>query len=656
MRLGSLAGKNQVWRVFSGLGFTILVSILLSSCGTAGGAPSSGSPPPPPVTVAISPARATIFLGDEQQMNASVTGTSNSAVTWSVNGVSGGNATTGTITASGLYTAPSVLPSSPGITITAASQAQPSASGTASITLESNVQVTVSPSGATVATGARQPFSAQVTGSGNPSLFVNWSLTGPSCASGCGTLAISANTAVYTAPATVPSPATVSIIATSVADPSKSATATVTITPSQTCSPAVAISPSTTSLALGAQQSFSASVCISANQSVTWTISGSGCNATNCGTVAPTGANTATYTAPASLPPSNPLTLVATSVADPSQSASASITITSSCSPAISISPSAGTVALGQEQAFTATVCFTTDQSVDWSVTGSGCSGTNCGTISSTGANTATYTAPASLPPSNPVTLVATSVADSSQSATATVTVVSGVSLTLAPLGADVATGQRTTLTPSVQGTSNTAVTWTVDGVANGNASVGEICVAGSNPCSPPSGPLSGTVEYMAPAAVPSPAGVYVVATSSADSSQSATAEMTIIGHLVLNVWPASSIVAPSGTVEFQAQVVGSENTGDSLTLQVFVLVSISPTNKIVIGPVPEPAVVGSTAVISREPATGWLGERVITSGGPSGGTATSGRLLDWVSSGFCAWMLKVPEEATSAGPMVTVH
>ncbi|HVB35418.1 MAG TPA: hypothetical protein VNJ52_13755 [Patescibacteria group bacterium] len=564
MRLGSLK-QAKGYRVVHAILLAMFVALVLSRCGTAGGSPSSNPPPPPPtITVSVSPATAAIFLGNQQQMTASVTGTSNAAVTWSVNGVSGGDSTTGTITPGGLYTAPSTLPSSANVTITATSQADSAVAGTAAITIESGVQVTISPTSATVTAGASQQFIAQVTGSGSPSTAVNWSLTGGACAAGCGTLTTSGNTATYTAPATVPAPATVSVVGVSVADPSKSATADVTITSGQTCSPAVSVSPAAASVALGAQQSFSASVCFSTNQNVTWTISGSGCTGANCGTVNSTTGNTAIYTAPASQPPANPVTLIATSAADASQSGSASITITSSCSPAVSISPSAATVALGQQQSFTASVCSSTNQSVNWSVTGSGCSGTACGTVSSTGANTATYTAPASLPPASPVTLVATSAADPSQSASAAITVVSGISVTLAPIAAEVALNRRTTLTPTVEGSSDTAVTWTVNGVANGNATVGEICVAGSNPCAAPGGALPGAVEYLAPASLPSPAGVYVVATSDADPSRGATAEMTVVGHLVLGVWPASAVIAPSGTVEFASTVIGSGNTGVS--------------------------------------------------------------------------------------------
>jgi hypothetical protein len=393
---------------------------------------------------------------------------------------------------------------------------------------------------------------------------VNWSLTGSACPSACGTLATSGNTATYTAPSAVPATPTVSIVATSQADPSKSATAVVTVVSGTNCTPAISISPATASVTLGAQQAFTASVCFSTNQNVTWSVTGSGCTATNCGTVASTGANTATYTAPASLPPANPVTLVATSVADTTQTASASITVTAanSCGGApLSISPSAVTVDLGAQQPFTATVCFTTDPSVSWTIQGSGCSGGNCGTVSSTGANTAAYTAPASLPPANPLTLVATSLADSTKTASASIQVVSAVAVALSPIAAEVALNRQVTLSASVQATTNQAVTWAVDGVTNGNSTLGEICLAGSNPCAPPGGPVAGSVAYLAPAAVPSPANVYVTATAAADTSRTATAEIGVVAHLSVQVTPGSAVVAPSGTVEFAAVVSASQNT-----------------------------------------------------------------------------------------------
>src|SRR5437879_9198524 len=73
---------------------------------------------PIPVIVTIAPVSATVAAGGTQQFTATVQNTSNTAVTWQVNGVTGGNATVGTISSSGLYTAPA---SPATVTVTAVS-------------------------------------------------------------------------------------------------------------------------------------------------------------------------------------------------------------------------------------------------------------------------------------------------------------------------------------------------------------------------------------------------------------------------------------------------------------------------------------------------------------------------------------------------------
>ena len=87
------------------------------------------------INVVVSPSSAQVTAGASQQFTATVTGTSNTAVNWSVNGVTGGNSTVGTITGGGLYTAPATVPSPATVTVTAASQATPSASGSATVTV-----------------------------------------------------------------------------------------------------------------------------------------------------------------------------------------------------------------------------------------------------------------------------------------------------------------------------------------------------------------------------------------------------------------------------------------------------------------------------------------------------------------------------------------
>ena len=104
-----------------------LAILLLNSCG--GG--SSGSQ----VAVSIKPTFMIITVGQTIAFTDTVTGTANTAVTWEVNNTPGGSASTGTITASGAYTAPAQVPSPAGVTVTAVSQADATKSGSASVTV-----------------------------------------------------------------------------------------------------------------------------------------------------------------------------------------------------------------------------------------------------------------------------------------------------------------------------------------------------------------------------------------------------------------------------------------------------------------------------------------------------------------------------------------
>ena len=71
------------------------------------------------MSVTVSPATANVQEGSQQQFTATVTNTNDNAITWQVNGVTGGNASVGTISYCGLYTAPSVIPNPASVTITA---------------------------------------------------------------------------------------------------------------------------------------------------------------------------------------------------------------------------------------------------------------------------------------------------------------------------------------------------------------------------------------------------------------------------------------------------------------------------------------------------------------------------------------------------------
>ena len=180
---------------------------------------------------------------------------------------------------------------------------------------QTSVSVTVSPSTASVPTGQTQQFTATVQNSSNQS--VTWSVNGAP-----GTVGVVDTNGMYTAPATVPSPPTVTVTATSEATPTVSGSASATITAPVTVT--VSVTPVTASVRIHRTQQFTATVNGTSDQTVTWKVNGiTGGNST-LGTVNASGL----YTAPGSVPSPNTVKVSATSAADPTASANATVTIT----------------------------------------------------------------------------------------------------------------------------------------------------------------------------------------------------------------------------------------------------------------------------------------------------------------------------------------
>src|SRR5229473_1149440 len=450
---------------------TIVVVALLSEwawtlgCG-AGGA-SSPPPPPPSIVVTLTPANGSVVLGNQVTFVATVTNTTDTAVTWSVGGVPGGNATLGTITSAGVYTAPADLPSPATVQVTATSHADPTKSSTGTLAITSDIALSLTPNPASVELGASQAFQATVTSSGHPDTSVRWSLSGPACTSGCGTVDASGK---YTAPQILPAPASATLTAQSVADPSKQISVAVAIT-------------SNFSLQLSA---------------------------------------------PSSVPAGGTATIVATLTPVPGSNPSTALS---------------------------------------WALSGPGCSGSSCGTLTvvttqSAGGNTvtdsATYTAPATAPSPNSVTVTVTPQADASKKAQATLSILTGASVSISPSTATLAANHRVTLSAQVSGTSNTGVFWSVNGIAGGNATFGQICAVASNPCQTVTSATTPQVDYVAPGAIPSPNPVSATAVSAADSTKSASAQITVINHVLVAVQPGSVTLAPLAVQGFTASALGT--------------------------------------------------------------------------------------------------
>jgi hypothetical protein len=202
--------------------FSFFILVLMAS-GCGGGT----TPAPQPVTISVAPATASVQVGAMQPFTATVSNTSNPAATWQVNGVAGGDASHGTIDASGNYTAPAAVPSPAAVTVTARSVADTTKTGAATVTITTassgGVAVTISPVRAGLTTGQTQTFAATVTGS--TTTTVTWEVdTIPGGNTSVGTVSAAG---VYKPPST---PGTHTVGARSVADSTVSASASVAIT------------------------------------------------------------------------------------------------------------------------------------------------------------------------------------------------------------------------------------------------------------------------------------------------------------------------------------------------------------------------------------------------------------------------------------------
>jgi chitodextrinase len=258
-----------------------------------------------------------------------------------------------------------------------------------------------------------------------------------------------------------------------------------------TPAPPIQVSLSLTSASVQAgigTQSFTATVQNDAqNLGVKWTLSGTGCTGAACGSLSSNSSLSGiaiTYSAPLSQPSPSRVMLTATSVSDTSKSMPATITVTPAVS--VSVSPTPINIQFNAIQFFTATVQNdAANAGVQWSLSGSGCSGSSCGTLSASASLSGVpikYTGPSGVPAPPGVTLTATSVTDPARNAPAAITVSPNpgtTAVTISPVRAAITKWQTQTFTPTVTGASNMAVSWYVDTFLGGNASVGTIDATG---------------------------------------------------------------------------------------------------------------------------------------------------------------------------------
>ncbi len=276
----------------------------------------------PVSSVALSPSSAAPVVNGRVQFTATIQGTTTDhAVTWST--------TIGTITSTGLFTAPASVGTG---VVTATSVADPTRSASAPVTVTNTpgsnpnppppgpavTSVTISPVSAKSAASGTLSFTASVQGSTSDK-SVSWKAA----------LGSITSSGFYTAPSKA---GTDSVTATSDADPTKSASAIVTVTAAQPPPPnptvtSVTVSPASTSATTDGTLQFTASVQGTvSDKSVTWKAS--------LGSITASGL----YTAPSKAGTDK---VTATSDADSSKSGSATVSVTAAAPP-----PSGNTVSL----------------------------------------------------------------------------------------------------------------------------------------------------------------------------------------------------------------------------------------------------------------------------------------------------------------------
>ena len=274
------------------IGPLVLLALLVAVTGCGGGGTNNVAVP---VRVFLSPFAANLNQGETRSFTATVTGTSNTAVNWAVvEGAAGGS-----ITNTGAYTAPNT---SGTFHVIATSQADAAKAARATVNVAA-VVISLNPNAVTIDVGNQFPFAATVTGTVNTA--VSWTIQE-------GTSGGSVNSSgLYTAPG---ANGVFHVIAASQADTTQMATAKVTV-----ATLVVTVSPASDVLGPLGVRTFSATVNTSLDASVTWSV-----------VEAAGGAITASgkYTAPNTT--GGPFHVVATSVQDPSKSASSAVTTISS--------------------------------------------------------------------------------------------------------------------------------------------------------------------------------------------------------------------------------------------------------------------------------------------------------------------------------------
>ena len=208
--------------------YLALLATLALSLGTVACKKTAAAAAALPITVAIFPtATQSVLPGGTVTFTSTVANNANTAVNWEVNNNVGGDATTGTISTAGVYTAPSAsaVINPFDVTVTAQSAADTSVTASTTVAIVQPPPVAVAPTAATLVAGQSQQFTPTTIPANSPVTWEVNSVVGGN--SGVGSIT---QAGLYTAPEVPPQAGTVLIEAVLQSDVQEIATATVTVT------------------------------------------------------------------------------------------------------------------------------------------------------------------------------------------------------------------------------------------------------------------------------------------------------------------------------------------------------------------------------------------------------------------------------------------
>jgi uncharacterized protein (DUF1800 family) len=549
--------------------FALLCTLVVLMSGCAAAVTGGGSGQPRPFVLTVSPATASLHGTDTQPFAATASDGSSPSVSWAVNGVVGGNAATGIISATGLYTSPEFPPTPNTITISAAETADAKKTGASNVTLLNPIPQVSSAAPTSIPVGA---FTLVVTGvhfaQGATVYFGSVALT---------TTRASSTQLTATGTAT---PVEVGIVSITVQNPNPG-----TATSGQVLAQVigggivVTVTPNAANIRTGTVQQFAANVTGSSNTGVTWAVNGIPGGNASLGTIIGNG----NYSAPASLPLNNAIRVTATSIADSTRAGTAAVTLQNSVPTIVSVTPPALTVG-----GFTLNVVGT--NFVNGAVVNFGSQALATTFVSSTQL-TASGTAVAAQAGNVPITVTNPNPGSAISNAVTVVLSVpnSNIKVTVAPTSATLVTGVSRQFAATVTGTTNTAVTWSVGGQILGNSDVGTI---------------DSTGLFVAPLNIPSPNSVLVTATSVADSTKMASATVSFLNPPAVLTSISPPVIAP-GSFQITLNGTGFVNTSTATFSGVPLTVLYGSPNSLVAIGTATAAQAGNVPVVVTNPAPG---------------------------------------------------